>query len=376
MNYLKKILFTFHFSLCVFSIYSQKDYIEANGILFNQHIKVKVDCELAKLMLTQPDNSLVIDLFNTYKNHPLNTQTMADIYYDYSADVATLYLLQRSYQKCKNKEIQDNYYNYINQLNNNQHIAALAQLKHYYIVLIPGLAYKDFPHTGANFKRQRNLLKLHNINHCFIKTKQWGAVEVNAKIIADELKKICLQHDNVILVSSSKSGLETAVVIGQMLNSEETKNIKAWISVAGILRGSPIADYFLTPSKTAISKIYLFIKGKKIDMLQSMSYRNRRKTFDDFNFPKHINIIHYLGAPLATEIRPKIKNRYTYMLPLGPNDGFTPLADQIYDEGRVVAEIGVDHYFKDANIDIKALALLLSCVKHIENTSNNITSIK
>lgn len=347
--------------------YAQKNSIEVTGSLFNQLIKTSVDCELAKLMLSQSDDSSVVDLFDSYKNQPLNTQTLADIYFDYSADVATLYFLQRIYQYPQNKEIQDSYYHYINQLNNNNPNNLLTCLKQYYIVFIPGFAYKDFPSTGANFKRQRKLLTSYDIDNCLIKTKQWDAVEVNAEIIAEQLKTICQHHYNIILISASKGSLETAVAISELLDKQESENIKAWISVAGILRGSPIADYFLTPSKSSLSKFFLFTKGKRINTLQSMSYRERRKTFDNFTFPQHIKIIHYLAAPLASQIRHKIKNRYNYMLPLGPNDGIMPLADQICGKSFIISELGCDHYFKHPDIDVKSLSILLCCVKSIEN---------
>ena len=95
-----------------------------------------------------------------------------------------------------------------------------------------------FSATGANFKRQRKLLTSYDIDNCLIKTKQWDAVEVNAEIIAEQLKTICQHHDNIILISASKGSLETAVAISELLDKQESENIKAWISVAGILRCS------------------------------------------------------------------------------------------------------------------------------------------
>ena len=46
----------------------------------------------------------------------------------------------------------------------------------------------------------------------------------------------------------------------------ETKNIKAWINVGGILRGSPIADNYLKAPKKLFAKFMLWIKGKKINI--------------------------------------------------------------------------------------------------------------
>ncbi len=342
----------------------------AKGYILNKPLETTVDCELAKLMIVDTQHLSVKLLFEKYKNKPLSTQTLAEIYFEHSADVATFYFVQRAYQLPENRKTQDLYHFYIKQLQQDKSTDALKQLKNYYIVFIPGLGYKDFPGTGAHFKRQRKLLNAYGIPNELIITKQWGVIDDNANIIVKRLQILCQQHNNIILVSSSKSGLETAIVLGEKLKPEETTHIKAWISVAGILRGSPVADYFLTPSKNFISKTFLFTKGKTLDMLESMSYRDRRKSFDELVFPQHIQIIHYVGAPLATKIRPKIKNRYLYMLPLGPNDGFTPLADQICNQGRVVTEVGLDHFFDDPDIDIKALALALTGMKLAEENNH------
>jgi len=346
------------------------------GTLFDKAFETSVDSELAKLMLTHPNDSAVIQLFETYKNYPLTTQTLANIYFEYSVDVASLYFVQRIYQQPENKKIQNIYFQHIEKLHAHNDMEDLIKLKDYYLVFIPGLGYIDHPGTGANFKRQRKLMSYYGIPNEFIRTKQWGTVESNAHIIYNRLRKICAQHKKIILISSSKSGLETAIVLGQMMKPEESQNIKAWVSVSGILRGSPIADYFLTPSRTLLSKIILLTKGKSIKILQSISYRERRKSFDKLIFPEHIKIIHYVGVPMATQIRNKIKNQYMYMLPLGPNDGFTPIADQISDKGIVISEVGVDHFFDDPDIDVKSLSLALSCLDLIKTSSQSILTIE
>jgi hypothetical protein len=332
------------------------------GLLFNKPFESMVDAELAKQMLCCPNDSMVIGLFDKYKDKPLNTPTLSEISRTYSMDVASLYFVQRLYNLPQNKKAQDLYSFYIEKISSNIKIDELEKLKEHYIIFIPGMAYKDIPSTGAHFKRQRKLLTAYGIENELINTSQWGVIENNAYLITQRLKVLCQKHKKIILVSTSKGGLETAIVLSNKLTNEETSSIKAWISVGGILRGSPIADYFLKPQKTGIAKLFLWTKREKIDMVKAMSYKERCESFEKIKFPDHIKIIHYVGIPLSTKIRTKIKTRYKYMLPLGPNDGLTPLADELTEKGLVVSEVGLDHYFDDPNIDIKSIALALTCI--------------
>lgn len=332
------------------------------GTLFNRPFESTVDAELAKQMLCCPHDSMVMDLFNKYKNKPLNTSTLSEISHTYSMDIASLYFVQSLYNLPKNKKAQDLYSFYIDKISSNKQIDELKELKEHYIVFIPGMAYKDIPSTGAHFKRQRKLLNAYGIANELINTRQWGVIENNADIITQRLKVLCQKHKKIILVSTSKGGLETAIVLSDKLTNEETSSIKAWISVGGILKGSPIADYFLEPKKTGIAKLFLWTKNEKIDMVKAMSYNDRCKNFEKIKFPDHIKIIHYVGVPLSTKIRTKIKTRHNYMLPLGPNDGLTPLADELSQKGLVISEVGLDHYFDDPNSDIKAIALALTSI--------------
>lgn len=333
-----------------------------NGSLFNKPFESMVDAELAKQMLCCPNDSMVIGLFDKYKDKPLNTPTLSEISRTYSMDVASLYFVQRLYNLPQNKKAQDLYSFYIEQISSNIKIDELEKLKEHYIVFIPGMAYKDIPSTGAHFKRQRKLLTTYGIENELINIPQWGIIENNADIITQRLKVLCQKHKKIILVSTSKGGLETAIVLSNKLTNEETSSIKAWISVGGILKGSPIADYFLKPGKTGIAKLFLWTKRENIDMVKAMSYKERCKNFEEMKFPDHIKIIHYVGIPLSTKIRTKIKTRYKYMVPLGPNDGLTPLADELTEKGLVVSEVGLDHYFDDPNIDKKAIALALTSI--------------
>jgi capsular polysaccharide biosynthesis protein len=340
-----------------------KTTISVDGYLFGNPIKTTVDNSLAELMITNPQNSRVLNLFNSFQQKPLNTETLSEIANEYSADVATFYFVQKSYQNKKNKEAQDLYAIYFeNQTSNNSKIE-LETLREYLVVFVPGLAYKQDTTTGADFARQRRLLNLNGINNELIEIGEWDLVDDNATLIANRLKVLSETNEKIIVVSASKGGLETAIALGKILKPEETKSIKSWINVGGILRGTPIADSYLKFPKSWFAHTMLWIKGKSINVVQDMSYKSRKESFEQLQFPENIKIINFVGTPLATKISKEIKSRYCSMINLGPNDGLTPLADETIKNSIVISEVGLDHYFRDQDIDKKTLALAMVAVK-------------
>ena len=366
MNFnLKGILIIIGFIFTFFlpeSTSDKKNSFEVEGDLFNNSIVTKVNHKLAKLMLTDSSHAEVRKLHHAFGNKKLNTQTLVEITNEYSVDVATLYFFQKLYQEEKNKTAQNLYQNYLSKSEKLFSEKELSNLREFIIVFVPGLGYKEDTTTGADFSRQRKLLNLYGIRNELIQTNEWGLSEENAVMIASRLRELSVSNNKIIVVSASKGGLETAIALGQIMSKEEVMKIAAWVSVGGVLRGSPIADNYLIAPSCWFAEFMLWTKGEKINIVQDLSYKKRTKTFDELTFPKELKIIHFIGAPLFSQVSKEIKGRYSSLLDFGPNDGLTPLADEIIEGGIVVSELGLDHYFRDTDIDKKTLALALVAV--------------
>lgn len=144
--------FTLFTATCV-----PKTSILVNGVLFGRPLQTTVDNELAKQMLTDSSSMLVTKLFSDYQDKPLNTNTLAEIAANNSMDVATLYFMQRAYQDTQNKQAQDLYHSYLDNLSDGNFKEDLIPLTDFYLVFVPGLHYNDTNNRG-NFARQRRLL--------------------------------------------------------------------------------------------------------------------------------------------------------------------------------------------------------------------------
>jgi len=349
--------------ILLYSCGNPKKLSSIHGQFLGKPLITTVDSKLAGLILTEQSDYRVKQLFDKYEGKPLNNLTLGEIAKNYSVDVATFYFLQCQYQHIKNKEAQDLFYSYSEEMKTGNLPGETMEMKDYFIAFVPGFAYKNDSTTGADFSKQRRLLLKAGIENELIETDEWGLSENNAVIIANKLRALSERHQKIIVVSASKGGLETAIAVGKIMKQEETNAIKAWVSVGGILRGSPIADQYLKGPKRLFAEFILWTKGKKIDLVKDMSYKRRVVGYKEFQFPSNIKIIHFVGAPLATQISKIIKRRYYSLIKLGPNDGITTLPDEISENGIVVTGLGLDHYFNDPNIDRITFALAYVAVK-------------
>ena len=298
-----------------------------------------------------------------YEGRTIQSKELTNITKTYNIDLASYYFLQLHYNKPINKSAFESYQFYFNALNNNRSIEELHKLKEYFVAFVPGFAWKEDVTTGADFDRQRRLLKSLEIEHCLIETDEWGLADTNAKFIANQLVHLNKKNQKIILVSASKGGLETSIALGKYVNHESINHLKYWISVGGILQGSPLADAYLNGYKYWFAKFMLWWKKKDRDFLKDISHDLRKETFKNLRFPKNVQRIHFVGIPESNAIGERIKKRYLSMVKnYGPNDGLTPLAEELTEGGIVIPEIGLDHYFQHPKIDQKTLALALMAI--------------
>ena len=72
---------------------------------------------------------------------------------------------------------------------------------------------------------------------------------------------------------------------------------------------------------------------------------------------RRILVLEYVAAPLSGNIADDVRGRYTYLRKYGPNDGLTLLADELLPGGVTIIEPGLDHFYRDPEINLKSLAI-------------------
>jgi hypothetical protein len=184
-----------------------------------------------------------------------------------------------------------------------------------------------------------------------------GTIEENAAIIARIVRAESRYHSKLILVSTSKGGPETALALGKVLEPSETISVKAWLSIGGLIHGTFLADRVMSWPKSWIARV--IFSAQKIDFrsLPGLTTRANRARMEHIRLPPHILVLQYVAAPLSGDIANDVKGRYTYLRQYGPNDGLTLLADELLPHGITVLEPGLDHFYRDPEINLKSLAI-------------------
>lgn len=363
--------------LIAFKVSSQE---KIKGNFLGQNINTSIDSKIAayyfnKLIgntISNPNYDTVINK-STFQlqERVINNNDMAILTNTLSVDFATLFFAQRMYSEPKNKEAQNLFQSYIISQDNEQTMPNCTNVNEYAYVFVPGLFYIRHSELGGDFKTQREQLNQMGLTTYLIEINEVGTVLENAQIIAKELKRLSATHQKMVVVSASKGGPDLAYALGKLMSWNESKSIKAWISLGGVLRGSQVADNYLTGLNRLYAKTILFFAGGNIDFVEDLSIEKSIDRFNSLCFPEDLLIIHYVGAPLSSQVSKKVKKNFNILSKMGPNDGLTTLIDELTPQGIVITELGLDHFYKDENIDKKTIALMYTALDILKQKENN-----
>lgn len=351
---------------------------QVTGRLGGHVVSTTTDSPLSKYYLEHylrgkriiPDYDQQIDqAIRIWSERPLDRDSLREITEEFSTDFAALFFVSRLYENPRNRRAQEAFHSYLRSIRNKgfSEISRIAQrFTSYLIAFVPGYAYKRDPATGADFALQRRIMDRAGFNTVLIQTDEIGTVEENAFVLVEELSRLTQQYDKILLVSASKGGAEVALAIGKLMAAQELRHIKAWISIGGLLRGSPSADQALRWPRSWLARIAFFFTGLRADVIENLSTKKRRAVFADLIFPNQLLTLQYVGVPLSGHIGKHVERRYLDLRMLGPNDGLTLLADELVPGGVVVTDIGLDHYYADPEIDLKTFALASVVLDELE----------
>ena len=229
------------------------------------------------------------------------------------------------------------------------------------VLFAPGWFYRSQPGTGADFARQRALLGRLGVENRLIPVVENGTVEENALIIARYLRRFGAAARPVILVSVSKGGPEVAHALGAVLQPDETAAVMAWVNIGGLLKGAPLADWAGVWPRSWLTRLYYWWQGQDPgDSIASLTTERSAARFAREAIPRHILILNFVGIPLSGEISPGGEFAYERTRAAGPNDGLAPIVDETAHGGLTIVQPGLDHYYRDPELDLKTLALALT----------------
>jgi hypothetical protein len=272
-------------------------------------------------------------------------EVLAAVARDYSPDVATLLFLEALGSPPDACEFRQRYEAELAYVRHVGVEAAGPELPHDVLVLmVPGWFYCTHgSETNADYRIQRSLFERWGIPHRLVPVDENGTVEANARVVADAIREATKTH-RVFLVSASKSGAEVAQAIGGELKPSETEFVVGWLSIVGVVRGTPYADRALAGDIRWLIRLKLASERFGLKGLKSMRSSRERRAFNELEFPRHIRTIACIAVPLSGQITERASFGYRVMRQLGPNDGLTLLADELVPGAVPFLLPGIDHF--------------------------------
>jgi hypothetical protein len=238
------------------------------------------------------------------------------------------------------------------------------------LLLAPAAFWREYPQFGADGAAVLDVARALGMDAEMIRTPSTGSVSENAHVIREALAKEA--DGSVILASLSKGGADVRVALEQ--DPALVRKVRAWISVCGILHGSPLVDEMLDGVWWRRLAVRAFLARWRagFGLLRELRHAPSPRA----TAPAGMFVVNVVACPLSIHTAGAITRRHRQLAALGPNDGSTLLTDAIVDGGVIYPVWGADHYFRtpDAPLLIRRILLHLVAIGHIPARSNVDTS--
>jgi hypothetical protein len=286
---------------------------------------------------------------------------------DFSVDFAALYFADRINRIPINHRFRDDFdraYDYALKAFPKDQIRLPEE---YEVLVVPTYLYKRLFSVGADMAVPRKALRKAGLTCHFVETKDDGAVEANADVVAAAIRAHAHSDRRLIILSASKSGPEVALALTK-LGSAGTGHVVAWINAMGALQGTPLVDDRLFPD------LEIFVGKVDAAGTESMTTARSRLRFDSFRVPEHILVVNYFGIPVVGSVSFFARASYVPLRKYGPNDGTVLLPDMVFPSGVTLTELGSDHFMGRKPLDIVTVALALTVIRWVERPDDDLVS--
>ena len=333
--------------------------LAVRGSIGGQAIDTRVDAEVARYYLASylagQRNNPALDgrIADTYKSSRRGLPDRAELKRlseEFSVDFSATYLADRIAGVAENRRFRE-LFEENRRAFGQKRLILPANAAAYEVIFVPTYLYKRLPITGGDFAVPKKALQRVGLPYHFVETVEDGAVETNAEIVAAAIGARAQSGRRLILVSASKSGPEVALALTR-LGGAATGHVVAWINTVGALQGTPLADERLLP------EVEDLVGAVNVAGMQSLMTEPSRRRSLSFRVPDHILVVNYFGIPLSGSVSSWARPGFAPLSKHGPNDGILLLSDMIFPGAITVAELGLDHFLLDRNLDAATVGLV------------------
>lgn len=224
------------------------------------------------------------------------------------------------------------------------------------VALVPGIFYRDYPHTGADGAVLHELTRRLKVSCETIPIDGTAGLDAGANRIVEWL----IEHRSdrrIVLVSLSKGSAEVAVALAR--EPAAFHNVRAWLSVSGLPLGTEALEKTLAnPLRRTLLSLTFRLKRWRLDLIRELL---RPRPDARVEIPPHILAIHVHAFPLREHLTDRRSRRLHRLLASrGPNDGFAMLEDIAALPGYLYPVWGADHYLRGVDDLPQQLTRLLN----------------
>jgi hypothetical protein len=346
--------------------------LPVRGSVGMQTIETRVDSEPARYYLEHylPGNRMDTELderidsvYQSANGRLPDRRELKRLSDDFSVDFAALYFADQIARIPVNRRFRisfDYAYHYTRIALPQSGVKLPGAAIDFEVLVVPIYLYKRLIGSGADLAAPRAALEKVGLACHFVETQDDGAVEANADLVADAIRARMQSGRRLIVISASKSSPEVALALTR-LGTTETRHVAAWINVAGVLQGSPLADEHF------FRKLGFLVGEIDFAGEESLTTPRGRRRFDSFQIPKHMLVINYLGIPVTGTISFWGRTGFNSLRKHGPNDGVSLLSDMVIPGGVTLADLENDHFMRGKPLDVTTVALAISAIRWLEH---------
>jgi hypothetical protein len=217
------------------------------------------------------------------------------------------------------------------------------------LAIVPGACYVEYPRTGADGRRLRECAREWGWRVERVPVASLGSLSTNARAVGDWLAS--RPEEPLVLVSLSKGGADVKTALASPATSATFRNVRVWISLSGILHGTPLAGWCLRRGFRRLLVQWLcWYRGLDFAILRELDHHAGSRLAAELVLPSWLKVVHVVGLPLSCHLRSRSSRRaHRRLAALGPNDGGgILLGDLCRLPGLIYPVWGTDHYLEPA----------------------------
>jgi hypothetical protein len=132
----------------------------------------------------------------------------------------------------------------------------------------------------------------------------------------------------------------------QQMGESFPMNVYGWISISGIVGGTPLATMkFRSGFHRLANKAFFPMLGTSAGAISEMRH-DHAFWQTDLVLPHDMHCVHVAGVPLVSHVQPILVKRHQQLSAYGVNDGMSLLQSTITAPGNIYPIWGADHMLR------------------------------